>query len=450
MLIIAILATASTILIIQLKHLWEAIILVITLLNILLIITLPLLDTTFLISQNIILDSLSILMLSLSIWITSLIIIARQKLKIKKINHTIFLLLIILLLVILILCFSARNILFFYTWFESSLIPTFILIILWGIQPERKKARFYIILYTITASLPLLLIILKILIINYHINISIIKFYLLPNKINQYIRWLILMGPFIIKLPVFSLHLWLPKAHVEAPLAGSMILAGILLKLGGYGLIRINILINKPIFLIRYIIISIAAVGAIITNTICIRQIDLKALIAYSSVGHIRLLVISTLSNSKLGQYRRLIIILTHGLTSSCLFVLTNSIYEKTNSRNIILAKRSTTTPSISLIWILAISTNIALPPRLNILGEIITIISSFFIIKTIIIAIIYIRLSSAIYSTYLYSTINHGNQLKISHPVNQENSINIIISVSHLWPLLIFISIPIKLILWC
>jgi len=118
---------------------------------------------------------------------------------------------------------------------------------------------------------------------------------------------------FIVKLPIFSIHLWLPKAHVEAPVAGSIVLAAILLKLGGYGLIRINKLINQPILIVYYVIISIATIGAIITNILCLWQTvetDLKSLIAYSSVGHIRLLIIGTISNSKIGQYGRLIIII--------------------------------------------------------------------------------------------------------------------------------------------
>jgi len=434
---------------IKLKKSWEWIIILIIAINIIFIIKHPISHSTYILSKYSMLDSISIIIVSLSMWIIILIIIARYYIKNKKININIFILNLISLLVILFIRFSTNNILLFYIWFESSLIPTLILIIMWGNQPERKKASFYIIIYTTVASLPLLFIILKIINSNFHINLSLIYHY--PSTININIICLITLTAFIVKLPLFSLHLWLPKAHVEAPVAGSIILAAILLKLGGYGLIRINKSIYYYNSFIVFIILSIAIIGAIITNILCLRQIDLKALIAYSSIGHIRILIIGTISNSKLGQYGRLIIILTHGLTSSCIFILTNFIYENFNTRNIIIINRLLILiPITSLRWILVISRNISLPPRLNLIGEIIIIISSFSIRKINILFIILINLSTSLYSVLLYSIINHNNQLKLINPVLQITSLNFITTISHLWPLLTLTIIPVKLISWC
>ena len=219
-------------------------------------------------SKNIILDSLGFSIVILSIWITIIINLASYKVKKGKL----FLINTASLFSILILCFLMNNFLTFYVVFEASLIPTILLIIIWGYQFERKRARLYIILYTVLASLPLLTIFLKILSTNLTI-----KFYILnslPLTINFYILWIILIMAFIIILSLFFVHIWLPKAYVEAPVAGSIVLAAVLLKLGGYGLSRINILIKKQIFLISYIFTSIAIIGAIITNIICIRQTD--------------------------------------------------------------------------------------------------------------------------------------------------------------------------------
>lgn len=357
------------------------------------------------ISYFIRIDLLSYGLILLSFWICSLIIISRERVINFKNNEFFFIFNILFLLIILYLSFSRLNLFYFYIFFEIRLIPTLFLILGWGYQPERLQAGFYLLFYTLFASLPLLIRI-------FYIYKYIYSLFFIYNifYIDSWYLYVSIIAAFLVKIPIFIVHLWLPKAHVEAPISGSIILAGVILKLGGYGLLRvINILvfINN---LINYFIILFSLIGGLILRILCLRQIDIKSLIAYSSVVHIRIILGGLFTINLLGYLGSYCLIISHGLCSSGLFCLANIIYERSGSRNLFLNKGIINLiPSLRLWWFLLISSNMAAPPSLNLLGEIVLLIRIISIDKMFWFILILLSFFSVCYRLYLYTYSQHG-----------------------------------------
>lgn len=384
------------------------------------------------------LDQLSSSLITLTIWVSLLMIIARTKIFNLNNNPPIFTFNIILLALILVMSFSVSNFLNFYILFERSLLPTVLIILRWGYQPERLQAGLYLILYTIAASLPLLLTLILIIKTNGTLRMILTPFaksiFLDPL---QPLWWTISILAFLVKIPIFIFHLWLPKAHVEAPIAGSIILAGLLLKLGGYGLLRVTPLYPHLIFTLSPLTNRIALWGGVITRFICLRQRDIKSLIAYSSIGHISLVIIGTTLLSSWGWQGALAIIIAHGLCSSCLFALANITYETTNTRSIFLTKGLLCLfPSISLWWFILSAVNIAAPPSINLFAEISLFISAIWASPLYIIPLGICRFLAAAYSLFLYTSVNHGAPSQVFNPL--------IILTPSSYSLILFHTVPI------
>lgn len=351
-------------------------------------------------------DFYSYYLIMLRIWILGLIILSIQLYKNKDIK--IKLLIFILIGIILIIRFSLRNLLIFYLFFELSLIPTFILIIYWGYNFERLRASFYLLIYTMFISLPLLVYIIKL----YRITLT---FEIELLKINNYVDlrlvdYIILFIAFLIKIPIFLFHLWLPKAHVEAPVYGSIILAAVLLKLGRYGLLRFIEIFYLRSLKYRFIFISVGILGSIYIRLVRLVQIDIKSLVAYSSVVHINIILCSLYTIIKLRFISSYILIISHGICSSGLFFIVNLYYERSIRRLIFFNKGILGIyPSLRLWWIIYCAINFSFPLSLNFIREI-------FIIRVIIgwelilmIYLIVICFFNRAYSLYLYSYIQHG-----------------------------------------
>nr|UXB58740.1 NADH dehydrogenase subunit 4 [Cottus gulosus]UXB58753.1 NADH dehydrogenase subunit 4 [Cottus gulosus]UXB58792.1 NADH dehydrogenase subunit 4 [Cottus gulosus] len=328
-------------------------------------------------------DSLSTPLLVLTCWLLPLMILASQ-------NHTaseplnrqrMYLTLLTSLQIFLILAFGATEIIMFYVMFEATLIPTLILITRWGNQTERLNAGVYFLFYTLAGSLPLLVALL--LLQNSTGTLSLLTIqYSDPVELSSYAHklwWAGCLLAFLVKMPLYGVHLWLPKAHVEAPVAGSMILAAVLLKLGGYGMMRMVVMLEPLTKELSYPFIVFALWGVIMTGSICLRQTDLKSLIAYSSVSHMGLVVGGILIQTPWGFSGALILMIAHGLASSALFCLANTSYERTHSRTMLLARGlQMVLPLMTAWWFIASLANLALPPLPNLMGELMIITSLF------------------------------------------------------------------------
>uniref|UniRef100_A0AAU6QEJ0 NADH-ubiquinone oxidoreductase chain 4 n=1 Tax=Laelaps sp. TaxID=3081785 RepID=A0AAU6QEJ0_9ACAR len=375
-------------------------------------------------------DEISFLMIILSLWIIILMLMCSN----FSLNKNFMFL---FLLANLLLTFLSSNMIFFYIFFEITLIPMTLIIFFWGGQIERMQAGIYMFTYTVFGSMPLLLMIFY---LNSMYNMS-FKFLQFFNiNLNSLMTIFLILG-FFIKLPMYFFHLWLPKAHVEAPVTGSMILAGVMLKLGGYGLYRSIFFLNwSSFFLLEKILFSISLISGIIISLICLAQIDLKILIAYSSICHMSLIISGLISGNFWGENGFILLMLSHGICSSGLFCLANMYYERFFSRNLLLLKgMSQIFPFLGFFWFILCAFNMSAPPSMNLFSEILTIggilkfnIMSFPFIIT-------VSFLSGFYCIILFLFIQHGkfSYLKSSFLIKINE---FTLSFLHSFPLIIYI----------
>nr|YP_010987390.1 NADH dehydrogenase subunit 4 [Anagyrus galinae]WON65603.1 NADH dehydrogenase subunit 4 [Anagyrus galinae] len=353
---------------------------------------------------NLGMDKISFILILLVLWIFSLVFLV----KMKNMNFE-YLFNLLFLMFILLMCFSWINMFMFYLFFEISLIPIFLLILGWGYQAERIKASYYMLFYTLFFSLPLLILLFLLNFLNKSLNFI---FFFEMNMMSFWslMIYFFLFMAFMVKLPIFLFHNWLPKAHVEAPLVGSMILAAIMLKLGGYGIFRLLNLMNINFVKMNDLFISLSVIGMIVLSMLCLRHYDLKVIVAYSSVVHMGMMLMGFMIMKLWGFYGSLFMMISHGICSSSMFYMVNLFYERSKSRNLLINKGLVYfIPSMMLFWFLLCMNNMASPISLNLLSEIMIILTLMNWSMKIILFLILGMFFSAAYNLYIFSYSFHG-----------------------------------------
>ena len=326
--------------------------------------------------------------------------------------------------------FWTRNIIIFYISFEFSLIPMVALIILRGYQPERYGARIWFLLYTIIGSLPLLYVLLR------RDLQRCRRFVILGEGIQERLLLPILLA-FIVKLPVFGFHLWLPKAHVQAPVRGRMFLAAVLLKIGGYGLFFVKCFIISGTWKLLPVVVF-SVLGSVIAIMFCLILDDMKQVIAYRRIGHMGLVVGTILIDNEMGLLRGLLIIVGHGFTSSLIFYLGNEAYGARGSRSLRLTKGLIMlSPVLRLCLGAVLILNMSFPPSINVFGEIRAIISIIFVYPRRILLVLLLVLLGGLFNIKLYLSIRHGTCNRLT-PRKSVSTPTLMVRVSHLLPYLL------------
>lgn len=267
--------------------------------------------------------------------------------------------------------FSVLDVLLFYIFFESVLIPMFCIIGIWGSRERKIRAAFQFFLYTLVGSLFMLLAVLLMYSEAGTTDLQIL--YATPwSESRQLILWFAFFASFAVKVPMIPVHIWLPEAHVEAPTAGSVILAGILLKLGTYGFLRFSI----PLFPLASIyftpLVQTMSVIAIIYGSLTtLRQVDLKKIIAYSSVAHMNFVTLGLFSLNAQGIEGAMMLMIAHGLVSPALFILVGCLYDRHKTRLVrYYGGCAQTMPFFALLFVFFTMANISLPGTASFVGE--------------------------------------------------------------------------------
>jgi len=311
----------------------------------------------------------------------------------------------------ILIVFSVLDLLVFYIFFEAVLIPMFMIIGIFGSRERKVRAAYFFFLYTLLGSVFMLLALALIYFESGTTDYQI----LVANPIadnKQYLLWLGFFASFAVKVPMLPVHIWLPEAHVEAPTAGSVILAGVLLKLGSYGMIRFSLpLFPLASLYFKPLVYALSIIAIIYTSLTAIRQSDMKRVIAYASVAHMNMTLVGLFSESAQGIEGSILQMLAHGLVSAALFFCIGVLYDRHHSRIIsYYGGLVLTMPVYAVVFLFFSLANIGFPGTANFVGEFLILLGTFqtnsfaaFLSATSLVL-------GGAYSLWLYNRLVYGN----------------------------------------
>ena len=331
----------------------------------------------------------------------------------NSVNHNLkeFLMSFLVLDFLLIGVFCVLDLLFFYIFFETVLIPMYLIVGVWGSRERKILAAYYFFLYTLLGSVVMLISIIYMLeqvgTTDYE---TLLTFSF--SELEQKLLWFSFFLSFASKVPMVPVHLWLPEAHVEAPTAGSVILAGVLLKLGTYGFIRFSLpLFPQASLFFTPLIYTISTVGIIYTSFTAIRQTDLKRIIAYTSIAHMNLVMLGIFSFNSVGLEGALFQSLSHGFVASALFIIISIVYDRYRTRlTLYYGGLASVMPIYVLIFLVFTMANIGLPGTSSFVGEFLILTGSFKVNTSITFLGATSMMISGGYSLWLFNRIAYGN----------------------------------------